>query len=54
MASHKIDVKTSIWLGIWWTSWLFTIGFMKLDFWGGFGALFVWPVYWGYYVAGLM
>ena len=52
--SVKVTAPASIWSGIWWTGWLFTIGFMHLDFWAGLWALFVWPVHWGYYVAQLV
>lgn len=32
---------------LWGAGWLFTIGFLKLTFWNGALALFVWPYYLG-------
>jgi hypothetical protein len=36
---------------IWFGGWLFTLGLMKLTFWKGVVALFVWPFYLGTAVA---
>lgn len=33
----------TLWLG----GWLFTLGFLKLGFWKGVGALLVWPYFLG-------
>lgn len=32
---------------IWFIGWLFTIGYLKLDFWRGVLALVIWPYYIG-------
>ena len=32
---------------LWFIGWLFTIGYLKLAFWKGVLALFVWPYYLG-------
>lgn len=37
------DALGSLWL----IGWLFTIGYMRLSFWKGVKALFVWPYYIG-------
>jgi len=37
--------------GFWLIGWLFTIGFLKLSFWKGVLALFIWPYYLGAYFA---
>jgi hypothetical protein len=36
---------------LWFASWLFTIGVLKLTFWQGFAALFIWPYFLGVRVA---
>ena len=33
--------------GIWAIGWLFTIGYLRLSFWKGVLALFVWPYFIG-------
>ena len=32
---------------LWFGGWLFTLGFLKLGFWKGVWALFVWPYFLG-------
>ncbi len=36
---------------IWFIGWLFTIGYAKLNFWGGLAAILVWPYYLGDHMA---
>jgi hypothetical protein len=36
---------------LWFAAWLFTIGVLKLAFWPGVAALFIWPYYLGVRVA---
>lgn len=38
---------------IWMIGWLFTIGYAKLNFWGGLVAIFVWPYFLGDHVASM-
>ena len=38
---------------VWIAGWLFTIGFLKLGFWQGVFAIFIWPYYLGTWVAAL-
>lgn len=33
--------------GAWFAAWMFTIGFLKLAFWQGVLAIFIWPYYLG-------
>jgi hypothetical protein len=40
----KVDTGFGI---VWFVGWLFTIGFLKLSFWIGVLALFIWPYYLG-------
>lgn len=37
--------------GFWLMGWLFTIGFLRLTFWKGVLALFIWPYYLGVEIA---
>lgn len=39
---------------IWIVAWLFTLGFLKLQFWKGFLALLVWPYYLGVAFSGFL
>ncbi len=52
MDKIKIEQHSSIGL-VWAAGWLFTIGFLKLGFWQGVFALFIWPYYVGTWVAAL-
>lgn len=40
--------------GLWFTAWLFTIGYLHLSFWKGFFALIVWPYFIGVHVSALL
>ena len=55
MAERKVVTTTATSIGstLWSAGWLFTIGYLHLDFWGGFWGLFIWPVYWGYHFSPL-
>lgn len=45
---HKIKVENHMFSGgLWIAAWLFTIGFLKLTFWQGVLAIFIWPYYLG-------
>lgn len=49
-----VTVKTSsISLGsVWTVAWLFTIGYLHLDFWSGLFGILLWPYYLGLHFAG--
>lgn len=48
MADRSIQVHNTISLGgLWFAGWLFTIGYLKLDFWLGLLGLIVWPYFLG-------
>lgn len=49
--SRKVEVA-GIMGPIWFIGWLFTIGFLKLSFFKGLLALFVWPYYIGDFLSG--
>ena len=52
---EKISIEQHSFGGLLWVGgWLFTIGFLKLTFWNGVLALFVWPYYVGVWVSGLL
>ena len=40
--------------GLWFAAWLFTIGFLHLNFWRGVIAVVLWPYYIGLYVSALI
>lgn len=40
--------------GLWFILWLFTIGFLKLDFLHGVLALLLWPYYLGVALSGIL
>ncbi len=45
---NKIKIEHHTLSGsLWVAAWLFTIGFLKLAFWQGVAALFIWPFYLG-------
>ena len=44
--SIKVTQHTSLG-AFWFAGWLFTIGFLKLQFWMGLLALFIWPYFLG-------
>lgn len=44
----KIIVQNEHGIGVlWMIGWIFTIGYLKLSFWKGVLALFIWPYYIG-------
>ena len=51
MADEKVTCRShdsgTIMGSLWFIGWLFTIGYLKLAFWRGVLALFVWPYYLG-------
>jgi hypothetical protein len=46
MERIKIEQHSSVGL-LWIGGWLFTVGYLKLGFWVGALALFIWPYYIG-------
>lgn len=38
----------------WFTGWLFTIGFLHLEFWQGVLAIILWPYYLGVFIRTLL
>ena len=47
MAGNQ-NVRVDTGMGVvWFIGWLFTIGWLKLGFWTGVLALFIWPYYVG-------
>ena len=46
MEKIRIEQHSSIGL-IWVAGWLFTLGYLKLAFWTGVLAIFIWPYYLG-------
>lgn len=54
MTTNKtINIQQHSGLGlVWFAGWLFTIGYLKMQFWGGLLALFVWPYFLGSHWAG--
>jgi hypothetical protein len=46
MEKIRIEQHSSIGL-IWVGGWLFTLGYLKLTFWKGVFAIFIWPYYLG-------
>jgi hypothetical protein len=51
----RIKIENHVFSGaIWFTGWLFTIGFLHLDFWRGVLAVVVWPFYLGDFVSRLL
>ncbi|MEZ5893605.1 MAG: hypothetical protein R3C58_10770 [Parvularculaceae bacterium] len=48
--SVKIEQHSSLGV-LWCIGWLFSIGFLKLGFWKGVLALFVWPYFIGAHLA---
>ena len=50
--TDKVQIQQHSGLGLlWFVGWLFTIGYLKLNFWNGFLALFVWPYFIGAHFA---
>lgn len=51
--SDNIRISQSLSLGgLWFTFWLFSIGFLKMGFFQGIFALLLWPYYLGLHFAG--
>lgn len=46
-SGRKVVVKAFSWGPIWFTGWLFTIGFAHLSFWKAVLGLLIWPYYIG-------
>ncbi|WP_421726633.1 hypothetical protein [Bauldia sp.] len=46
MERIRIDQHGSLGL-VWFAGWLFTLGFLDLNFWRGLWAIIVWPYYLG-------
>jgi hypothetical protein len=53
--SPKINIVQQPLIGaMWCAAWLFTIGFLHLNFWRGVLAVIVWPYYLGTHFSSLM
>lgn len=53
-AMQKIKIENHTFSGgLWFASWLFTIGFLNLSFWKGVLALILWPYYLGTWFSAL-
>lgn len=49
---RRIHIEQQSGLGLlWFIGWLFTIGYAKLNFWGGIVGIFVWPYFLGDHMA---
>ena len=48
--SVKIEQHSGLGM-VWFMGWLFSLGFLKLNFWKGLLALFVWPYFMGVHFA---
>jgi len=52
---QKIRIEQHTFMGsLWCAAWLFTIGFLHLDFWRGMLAVILWPYYIGVHASTLM
>lgn len=50
--AERIQVNNTLSLGgLWFAGWLFTIGYLKLDFWLGLVGIIVWPYFMGSHFA---
>ncbi len=48
MGSDRVKVETGMGMGVvWFIGWLFTIGYLKLQFWSAVLGLVIWPYYLG-------
>ena len=54
MSERKIHIQSGTGGFIWFTSWLFCVGYLKLSFTKGVWALLLWPYFLGVHVSGLM
>lgn len=53
MSDRRIQINNTLSLGgLWFAGWLFTIGYLKLDFWLGLLGIIVWPYFIGSHLAG--
>lgn len=49
---NKIRIENHVFSGgLWFAAWLFTIGFLHLQFWQGVFAIIIWPYYLGIHFA---
>lgn len=49
-----VKIENHVFSGaIWFSGWLFTIGFLDLNFWRAVWSLIVWPYYLGLYFSNL-
>jgi hypothetical protein len=48
----KIEQHSGVGM-LWFVGWLFTIGFLELNFWTGVLAIIVWPYFLGTHFAGI-
>lgn len=53
MQRIKIDQHSSLGM-VWFGGWLFTLGFLDLNFWRGVWAIVVWPYYLGAHFSPLL
>ena len=51
MSTVKVE-HHSLWGGLWFAAWLFTLGYLKLGFFKGFLAILLWPYFLGSALAG--
>jgi len=52
---QKIQIQQHSFVGLAWCgAWLFTIGYLHLNFWRSVLAIFLWPYYIGSHVGALM
>ena len=53
--TQKIHIEQHTFMGIGWcAAWLFTIGFLHLNFWRGVLAIILWPYYIGVHISALV
>jgi hypothetical protein len=48
MSERRIQINNTLSLGgLWFAGWLFSIGYLQLDFWRGLIGIVVWPYFLG-------
>jgi hypothetical protein len=53
--SQKIQIHQQTFMGMaWCAAWLFTIGYLQLNFWRGMLAIALWPYYIGSHAGALL
>lgn len=53
--TQKIRIEQNPFLGFgWFAAWLFTLGFLHLNFWSAVFAIVLWPYYLGVYCRSLI